>query len=229
MRSKEYAHDYRYFPDPDLPVLVVSEARREAARAANPELPWAREARFRDAYALPAYDAAVLTEGRELSDYFEACVRGGAAGDGSGWPKLASNWVMTELLRVLKDRGWGIAEWSGRVPAARFCDFLSRVATRELPGPVAKQVFGWLAEEPGTVSELLTRHGVSVASGEAALRPLVRAVLEEHAAVAAQVLAGEERPFGFLVGQVMKKSGGQAVPQEVQRLLREELAARSGA
>ena len=220
MRTKEQAHDYRYFPEPDLPVLRVSEAQRSAIRAAIPELPWEREARFRDALHLPAYDGAVLTESRELSDYLEACAP-------EGQKKLASNWVMTEVLRWTNERGVSVAEWSARVPAARFRDFLARVAARELPGPIAKQVFGWLAEEPGSVAELLDRHGVKVASGEATLRPLVRAVLEEHAAVVAQVLAGEERPFGFLVGQVMKKSGGQAVPQEVQRLLREELAARA--
>jgi aspartyl-tRNA(Asn)/glutamyl-tRNA(Gln) amidotransferase subunit B len=217
MRTKEHAQDYRYFPDPDLPVLRVSEARAAAARAATPELPWAREARFREALALPAYDAGVLTESRELADYFEACAPEARL-------KLASNWLMTEVLRVIKERDWSVSEWSARVPAPRFRDFLERVAARELPGPVAKQLFAWLAAEPGSVAELLERHGVKVASGEAALRPLVRAVLDEHAAVAAQVLAGEERPFGFLVGQVMKKSGGQAVPQEVQRLLREELA-----
>ena len=209
MRTKEHAHDYRYFPDPDLPVLRVSESRRMAARASNPELPWAREARFRERYALPAYDAAVLTESRELSDYFEACA--------------------PELLRVLNERDWSVADWSARVPAARFKEFLGRVAARELPGPVAKQVFGWLPAEPGTIAELLERHGVRVASGEEALRPLVRAVLEEHPGPVAQVLAGRDATFGFLVGQVMKKSGGRAVPQEVQRLLREELAARSRA
>jgi len=217
MRSKEHAHDYRYFPEPDLPVLRVSEARATAAREASPELPWVREARFRERLELPAYDAAVLTESRELSDYLEACAP-------EGQTKLASNWLMTEVLRWTKERGTSVSEWSARVPAERFRDFLARVAARELPGPIAKQVFAWLAEESGSVAELLDRHGVKVASGEATLRPLVRAVLEEHAAVAAQVLAGEERPFGFLVGQVMKKSGGQAVPQEVQRLLREELA-----
>jgi aspartyl-tRNA(Asn)/glutamyl-tRNA(Gln) amidotransferase subunit B len=217
MRSKEHAHDYRYFPEPDLPVLRVSEARATAAREASPELPWVREARFRDGLQLPAYDAAVLTESRELSDYLEACAPEAHA-------KLASNWLMTEVLRWTKERGTSVSEWSARVPAERFRDFLARVAARELPGPIAKQVFAWLAEESGSVAELLDRHGVKVASGEATLRPLVRAVLEEHAAVVAQVLAGEERPFGFLVGQVMKKSGGQAVPQEVQRLLREELA-----
>jgi aspartyl-tRNA(Asn)/glutamyl-tRNA(Gln) amidotransferase subunit B len=218
MRSKEHAHDYRYFPEPDLPVLRVSTERREAVRAATPELPWAREARLRE--LLPAYDAAVLSESRELADYFEACAPAGEA-------KLASNWLMTEVLRVLKERDWDVGEWAARVSAPRFRDFLARVASRELPGPIAKQVFAWLAEEPGSVAELLERHGVKVASGEATLRPLVRAVLDEHASVVAQVLAGEERPFGFLVGQVMKKSGGQAVPQEVQRLLREELAARA--
>src|SRR5262249_5767100 len=108
-------------------------------------------------------------------------------------------------------------------------EFLARVAARELPGPVAKQVFGWLPEEPGTVAELLERHGVRVASGEAALRPLVRAVLEENPGPVAQVLAGRDATFGFLVGKVMKRGGGSAVPQEVQRRLREELAARSRA
>jgi len=219
MRSKEHAHDYRYFPEPDLPVLRVSEAEAVAARAHSPELPWAREARFRDALKLPAYDAGVLTENRELADYLEACAP-------EGQLKLASNWLMTEVLRWTKEHGVGVSEWSERVAAPRFRDFLARVAARELPGPIAKQVFGWLAEEPGSVGELLARHGIQVASGEATLRPLVRAVLEEHASVVEQVLAGEERPFGFLVGQVMKKSAGQAVPQEVQRLLREELAAR---
>src|SRR5262249_28527741 len=144
-----------------------------------------------------------------------------------GGAKLASNWVMTELLRVLNDRGWSIAEWASRVPGARFRAFLARVGDRTLPGPVAKQVFAWLPEEPGTVDELLARHGVAVQSGEDALRPLVRAVIAEHPGPVAQVLAGREATFGFLVGQVMKMSGGQAVPQEVQRLLREELAARS--
>jgi aspartyl-tRNA(Asn)/glutamyl-tRNA(Gln) amidotransferase subunit B len=221
MRSKEQAHDYRYFPDPDLPVLVITTAQRASARAAAPELPWVREARFREQYALPAYDAAVLTESRELSDYFAACVPGEHA-------KLASNWVMTELLRVLKERDWNVSEWAARVPAERFRDFLARVAARELPGPVAKQVFAWLAEEPGSVAELLERHDIRVAGGEDELRPLVRAVLDEHPGPVAQVLAGREATFGFLVGMVMKRSGGQAVPQIVNRLLREELAARGG-
>ncbi len=220
MRTKEQAHDYRYFPEPDLPLLEVSEEARRAARASLPELPWEREARFRDALGLPAYDAGVLTDHRELSDYFEACMPAGHA-------KLASNWVMTELMRVLKERGWDVGDWATRVPAARLADFLARVASRELPGPVAKQVFAWMQDEDGTVPELLARHGVQVASSDDELRPLVRAVLDENPTAAGQVLAGQEKTFGFLVGQAMKKSGGQAVPDVLRRLLREELAARA--
>ena len=220
MRTKEQAHDYRYFPDPDLPVLRVHEEQRTQARSTSPELPWAREARYRDRLELPAYDAAVLCESRELGDYFEACMPEAQA-------KLASNWVMTEVMRVLKARDWSVADWAERVPPERLRELLAAVAARELPGSVAKQVFAWLPEETGSLPELLERHGVQVTSGEDELRPLVRAVLDEHPGPVAQVLAGEERTFGFLVGQAMKKSGGQAVPQVLQRLLREELAARA--
>ncbi len=221
MRTKEDAHDYRYFPEPDLPVLRVDAARREAARAALPELPWAREARFAEGYGLPAYDAAVLTDSRELSEYFEACARGADA-------KLASNWIMVEVLRVLKDRGWPLARWAGRVPAERLRAFLAKVAAKELPGPLAKQAFAWMADEDGSVDELLARHGVAVRASADDLRPLVREVLDAHPEAVAQFLEGKSATFGFLVGQVMKRSGGAAVPQTVQALLREELAARGG-
>jgi aspartyl-tRNA(Asn)/glutamyl-tRNA(Gln) amidotransferase subunit B len=219
MRSKEDAHDYRYFPEPDLPVLRVGAARREAARVALPELPWDRESRFVREHGLPAYDAAVLTDSRELADYFEASATGGDA-------KLASNWIMVELLRVLNDRGWALERWSAQVPPGRLRAFLAKVGARELPGPLAKQVFAWMADQPGSVDELLSRHGVQVRSSAEDLRPLVREVLEAHPEAVAQFLEGRTVTFSFLVGQVMKRSGGQAVPQTVQALLREELAAR---
>ncbi len=219
MRTKEDAHDYRYFPEPDLPVLRLEAGRLDAARAALPELPWAREERFASAYGLPGYDAAVLTEARDLSDYFEACAREADA-------KLASNWIMVEVLRVLKERGWSLARWAERVPPERLRAFLSKVGTKALPGPLAKQVFAWMADEDGTPDELLARHGVRVQASADDLRPLVRRVLEEHPEAVAQFLEGKGVTFGFLVGRVMKASGGQAVPQVVQALLREELAAR---
>jgi aspartyl-tRNA(Asn)/glutamyl-tRNA(Gln) amidotransferase subunit B len=218
MRGKEQAHDYRYLPEPDLPVVRVDDAWRAAARARLPEAPWTREARLAAEYALPAHDAAVLTEQRELADYFEACARGGD-------PRRASNWLLTEVLRVLKERGWSMAEWSGRVPAVRLRGLLERVSAGTLPGPLAKQVFAWMADEPGDVDALLAAHGVRAQAGADELRPLVRAVLAEHAGAVAEWRGGRAATFGFLVGQVMKRSGGQAVPQVVQALLREELGA----
>jgi aspartyl-tRNA(Asn)/glutamyl-tRNA(Gln) amidotransferase subunit B len=220
MRSKEHAHDYRYFQDPDLPVLIVDDARLARVRAALPELPWAREARLVQ-LGLPAYDAAVLTEQRELADYFEALA-------GLADAKLASNWVMTEVLRVLKDRDWSLSEWRAQVPAARLGDLLGRVHRRELPGPLAKQVFGWLEHETGTVDEVLARHGVRVQASADELAPLVRQVIDAHPGPVAQYLGGKTSTLGFLVGQVMKLSQGQAVPQTVQSLLKAELDRRAG-
>jgi len=219
MRSKEHAHDYRYFPEPDLPLLRVDAGWRADAETRVPELPWARAARLGSQYGIPAYDAGVLTEQRELADYYESCAAGG---DG----KLASNWVMTEVLGALRERGWGFERWAAQVPAARLRELLRRVAARDLPGPLAKQAFGWMADEPGTLDELLERHAVRVQSSADELIPLVREVIEAHPGPVAQYLGGKTATLGFLVGQVMKRSGGQAVPQTVQELLRAELAKR---
>ena len=219
MRSKEDAHDYRYFPEPDLPVLRVEAAAIEAARAGLPELPWARAARLAARHGLSAHDASVLCEQRELADYYEAC-----AGVADG--RQAANWVMTEVLRVLHERTGSIGDFAARVPAARLGSLIARSAAKEIPGPLAKQVFAWMLEEAGGVDELLARHGVRAMGAETDLRPLVREVLGEHEGAVAQVLAGNSRTLDFLVGQVMKKSRGQAVPQVVRELLAAELARR---
>jgi aspartyl-tRNA(Asn)/glutamyl-tRNA(Gln) amidotransferase subunit B len=219
MRSKEHAHDYRYFPEPDLPLLEVDAAWIEATRAALPVLPWERERQFA-ALGLPWYDAGVLSEQPELAEYALAVM-------GLAEPKLASNWLMTEVLRLLKERDWTAAGWRERVPAARLGELLERVAARSLPGPLAKQVFAWMADEPGGVAELLQRHGVRVQSSTEELEPLVREVLDQNPGPVAQYRAGKTATLGFLVGQVMKRSGGQAVPQVVQELLKRELEARA--
>jgi aspartyl-tRNA(Asn)/glutamyl-tRNA(Gln) amidotransferase subunit B len=216
MRTKEHAHDYRYFPEPDLPTLRVDEAWLESARARLPELPWTRAARFVAAYGLPAYDAAVLCDQRALADYYEACAAKVDA-------KLASNWVMTEVLRTLKDRDGTLEDWARRVPPERMIGFLARVESKDLPGPIAKQVFAWMGDEPGDVAELLARHGVRVQASVDELVPLVREVIDENPGPVQQYLKGKTVTLGFLVGQVMKKSGGQAVPQTVQELLKREL------
>src|SRR4029453_19304462 len=127
---------------------------------------------------------------------------------------------MTEMLRVQKERAWETTAWAERVAPARFAEFLRRVAAKELPGPLAKQVFGWMPDEPGDVDAILERHDVRVQSSADDLVPLVRAVIDENPAPVAQYLGGKTVALGFLVGQVMKKSGGQAVPQTVQELLK---------
>ena len=221
MRTKEDAHDYRYFPEPDLPVLRVDPFQLEAVRMGLRELPWTRAARFVARYGLPAHDAAVLCEQRELADYFEACA--GVAGG-----KSASHWVMTEVLRVVHERGGSLAGFAARVPGERLGGLLARVVAGELPGPLAKQAFDWMLLEEGGVDELLARHGVHAMGTAADLRPLVLEVLGEHAEAVSQYLGGRSRTLDFLVGQVMKKSRGQAAPQTVQELLLEELARRAG-
>ena len=215
MRTKEHAHDYRYFPEPDLPVLNVSDEWIAQARARLPELPWDRERRLIEQYGLPPYDAAVLMEQREIADYFEACA--------GTEPKLASNWIMTEVLRALKERDWTLAEWAARVPVERMTEFLGKVATRALPGPLAKQVFAWMPDEDGDVATLLERHGVAIQDSADTLAPLIDQVLAAHPDVVRQFRGGKTATLGFLVGQVMKKSAGQAVPQVVQELMREAL------
>ena len=222
MRSKEHAHDYRYFPDPDLPLLTVERAWLEDARGRLPVLPWQVAASLEQRFHLPAYDAAVLAEEHPRWRYFEEVVALGADA------KPASNWIMTEVLRVLKEREWDVARWAAQTPPRRFADFLARVAARELPGPLAKQVFAWMADEEGDVAALLERHGVRVQSSSEDLAPLVRAVIDENPGPVSQYLGGKTATLGFLVGQVMKKSGGQAVPQTVRELLERELAARAG-
>jgi aspartyl-tRNA(Asn)/glutamyl-tRNA(Gln) amidotransferase subunit B len=222
MREKEHAHDYRYFPDPDLPALVVSAARIDAARASLPELPWAREARLASQYGLTAADAAVLADPPELASYFEAACAAGADA------RRAGNWIRVEALRVMNERDLPVERWAAQVPPARLAEFVARIGRGELPGPVAKQVFAWMCDEPGDVGALLERHGVRVQGSDVELRPLVAQVIAEHPGPVAQFLAGEGKTLGFLVGQVMKKSGGQAVPQRVQELLRDALAERAG-
>jgi len=201
-------------------VLRVEDSVLEAARAGLPELPWSRAARLVACYGLSARDAAVLCEQRELADYYEACA---AVAEG----RQTAHWVMTEVLRVLHERPGSIGDFAARVSAVRLGGLIARVAAKELPGPLAKQVFAWMLEEEGGVDELLARHGVRAMGAATDLRPLVLEVLAQHEAAVAQVIAGNLRTLDFLVGQVMKKSRGQAAPQVVQELLAAELTRRA--
>jgi aspartyl-tRNA(Asn)/glutamyl-tRNA(Gln) amidotransferase subunit B len=219
MRSKESAHDYRYLDDPDLPVLRLDRAALESARAGLPELPWIRAARLARDHGLPAHDADVLCEQSGLADYYEACA---AAADA----RLSSHWIMIEVLHVLRDRDWTIADFAGRVTADRLAALLRKLSAQELPRPLARQAFAWMLDEEGDAAAVLTRHGVTFAGSPEEVRAFVLQVIEEHPGPVGQVLAGRTRTLDFLVGQVMKRSGGRAAPEQVRELLREELRGR---
>jgi len=215
MRSKEEAHDYRYFPEPDLPPLVVDEARVERIRGSMPETAGARRRRFVAGYGLPEYDAGVLTQSPELADYFEA-VAGAVTS-----PKVASNWVMGELLRTLNDRGLDVAAAPVRPPA--LAGLIGLVEQGTISGSIAKDVFTRMFDTGRAADEIVAAEGLAQIGDEDAVLAIVREVIAENAGPVAEYRAGKQKTFGFLVGQVMKRSGGKANPPLVNRVLTREL------
>jgi aspartyl-tRNA(Asn)/glutamyl-tRNA(Gln) amidotransferase subunit B len=217
-RSKEEAHDYRYFPEPDLPDLVVTAERLAALGASLPELPWERRRRFQQEFALSAEDARELVSSRELADYFEAAARGRPSG-----AKAVANWVMSELRRTLKDHRLEVAE--AAVPPERLGRLVDLVEGGALSSSAAKAVFAAVWESGEEPAAAVERLGLAQVSDEVAVRRWVEAVIEEHPAQVAQLRAGKSQVLGFLVGQVMKRSAGRAEPRLVQELVRRTIAA----
>jgi len=215
MRSKEEAHDYRYFPEPDLPPLVVNEARIASVSGQMPELPAARRQRFVATYGLPPYDAGVLTSSAALGDYFEQV----AAACGN--PKAASNWVMGELLRTMKERGVSIEHVPLTPPA--LAGLIGMVEKGTISSSIAKDVFAKMYDTGRAAEDIVAAEGLAQNSDEGALLAIVREVIAKHPDAAAQFRAGKSQTFGFLVGQVMKGSGGKANPKLANELLRREL------
>jgi aspartyl-tRNA(Asn)/glutamyl-tRNA(Gln) amidotransferase subunit B len=215
MRSKEEAHDYRYFPEPDLPPLSVTPARKAQVAASLPELPDARQARFVSEYRLPAYDAAVLTDSRALADYFEETARA------SGNPKAASNWVMGEVLRTLKARSTSI-EQVGVTPAALGA-LIRLVDAGTISNTVAKAVFEQMDGTGRAAADIVAEQGLAQVSDESVLAGVVAGVVGAHADAVQQYRNGKKAAFGFLVGEAMKASGGNADPRRLSQLLRTTL------
>jgi aspartyl-tRNA(Asn)/glutamyl-tRNA(Gln) amidotransferase subunit B len=220
MRSKEEAHDYRYFPEPDLPPLHVSAAWLDEVRDGLPELPEARRRRFVAVYGLPPYDAGVLTQSPALADYFEAVTHA------SGNPKGASNWVMGDFLRTLKERGLEPGE--APVSAAALAGLLRLVDSGRISGPIAKQVFESMCETGQDAASLVEAGGLARIDDEAAIEAAVREVLAGHEDAAAQYRAGKRQAFGFLVGQAMKATAGKGNPALVQAVLKRLLGPGNG-
>jgi len=212
MRRKEDAHDYRYFPDPDLVPLAISDEWIEELRGTIPELPEARRQRFVRDYGMSAYDAGVLTASRGLADYFEACVALFAE------PAMVSHFLMGEFLRVLHQAGATVEV--SPVSPERLVALLKLVHDGTISLKVAKDLFPEYYATDQSAAELVDAKGLRQLSDEGALRALVTEVIDHHPAQVAQYRGGKEGVLGFLVGQAMKRSGGKANPQKVHALLK---------
>lgn len=215
MRSKEYAHDYRYFPEPDLPPVVLDEATVETWRAELPELPAARRARFVKEYGLPEYDAGVLTADKAISEYFEA------AAQKSKNFKAVSNWVMGELLRALGEKGQSITD--AKIAPEALAALIALVDAKTIHMPAAKEVFQVLFERGGDPTAIVKEKGLAQVSDAGAIAGFAEQAIAANEKVAAEFRGGKEAALMFLVGQVMKLSKGKANPQLAAEALRRKL------
>ena len=216
-RSKEGSHDYRYFPEPDLPPLVVPLTRIEAIQDSLPELPGARRARYRREFAaLTEYDIDVLTASPAMGEYFEQVARQ------SGDPKTAANWMMGEVLAAVNATGQSIAHFTVR--PADLAALLGMVRDNVVSHSAAKQVFATMVKTGDRPSDIAEREGLLKVTDDAALIGWIDAVFAEFPAEAQRFLGGERRLQGVLVGHVMKRSKGSADPKRVNQLLADRVA-----
>lgn len=215
MRTKEEANDYRYFPDPDLLPLEVTEADKARVKAGMPELPQALQTRFMNEYQLSSYDASALTSSRGLADYFVSVVNAGAE------PKQAANWVMGALSAKLNAEEKTIADTP--VSAAQLAALLKRIADNTISNNAAKQVFEGLWAGEGEVDAIIEAKGLKQVSDTGAIEAIINEVLAANQAMVDEYKAGKEKAFNALVGQCMKASKGKANPAQVNELLKKAL------
>ena len=217
MRSKEEAHDYRYFPEPDLVPLRVSDEWLNGVRASMPELPASRRARFTGEYGLREYDAGVLTASRDLSDYFET------AASVSGDPKTAANWVMGDLMGLLKAEGREIAD--SPVSAQHLGDLVALVGKGEISGKLAKEIFPKMFARGEAPAVIIEREGLKQISDTGALDQVIADVIANNAKQVEQYKAGKTTVMNFLVGQTMRATRGQANVAVVTEMFKKKLQA----
>ena len=216
MRAKEDAHDYRYFPDPDLPPLVIAQEWVQQVRGTMPELPGAMAARFERDDGLPAYDAAMMTQSIVFARYYET------ARDVCRQPKLVANWLMGEVSKRLNQEGRGIEACP--VPAQALAALIGRITDGTISNNSARQVFEQLWAAPGTaVDEVIEARGLRTMNDASALERIVEQVLAANAKSVDEYRAGKEKAFNALVGQVMKASQGKANPAQAGELLKKKL------
>ncbi|BCB28646.1 aspartyl/glutamyl-tRNA(Asn/Gln) amidotransferase subunit B [Sulfurimicrobium lacus] len=217
MRSKEEANDYRYFPDPDLLPLAVSDAYIEQVRTALPELPQAKRERFMSQFGLPAYDAGALTAARELADYFEATVA--ALG---GDAKLVANWLMGDLSAALNKNDLDIG--ASPVSSTQLAGLLKRVQDSTISGKIAKEVFEAMWNGEGDADAIIEARGLKQISDSGAIEKIIDDIIAANPAQVAEYRSGKEKMFGFFVGQAMKASKGKANPAQLNDIMKKKLA-----
>lgn len=215
MRSKEEAHDYRYFPDPDLLPVRVEESWLKTIRSTLPELPLARAQRFQSQYALPAYDSFILTQEKALADYFEDVAKV------SGQPKAASNWIMTELLRELNEAKLEVS--SSPIKSSDLGQMIKMIEAKTISGKMAKDVFIEMWKSGQGPEAIVKSRGLTQITDSSAIEKIVDDVMTANAAAVADYRSGKTKLFGFFVGQVMKVSKGQASPEMVNQILQTKL------
>lgn len=215
MRAKEDAQDYRYFPDPDLLPIIISDQTIANIRALLPELPQDRHKRLVDQMGLPAYDADVLTEEKDVADFFEAVTKA------CNNPKAASNWIMTEVIRELKESHTSIGD--SKMTPALLAELITLIDKQVISGRIAKAIFPDIWRTGKNPQKLVEEKGLSQISDESAIEKIIYGVLKDNEKNVTEYRSGKTKVFGFLVGQVMKLSKGQANPDKVNEILKRKL------
>ena len=215
MRSKEDAKDYRYFPDPDLPPVVISDQWIEKVRAAQPELRDEKMERYQKEYGLPAYDASILTESKAMADLFEETVKLCKK------PKEASNWLMVEAMRLLKEKAMEPEEMG--LSAASLAALIDMVESKEINRTIAKTVFQEMFDQDMDPRQYVKEHGLGMVADDGALRKAIEQVMEENPQSVADYKSGKTKAMGYLVGQTMKAMKGKADPASVSSMVKEML------
>ena len=219
MRSKEFAHDYRYFPDPDLLPLVIDEAWIEEIKSGLPELPEARRSRFVSQHTLSLYDAELLTSRRDVADYYEAAIKVHSN------PKAISNWVMGDLFRVIKERKLDqqlhISAWP--IPPEHLAEMVRMIDQGKISGKIAKTLFEELLDSGESPEKIVREKGLEQVSDLSSIEMAIDQVLAAHTQQVSDYRSGKEKVLGFLVGQIMKSTKGKANPQIANEILKKKL------
>lgn len=216
LRSKEEANDYRYFPDPDLLPLVITEELIEQIRTELPELPQQKRQRFIDQFGLSAYDASILVSSQDMATFYEDVVK-----ESGNQPKLAANWIISELLGALNKAGLDIYE--SPIHSAQLGKLIARIADDTISGKIAKTIFEALWNKEGDVDSIIEARGLKQVSDSGAIEKLIDEIIAANPQQLADYRAGKDKLFGYFVGQAMKASGGKMNPAQLNELLKKKL------